>query len=173
MTTQPLTLAIRNARIVDGTGRPSYLGDVGVVGDRIVAMGKVTGTATQEIDADGRVVAPGFIDVHTHYDPQLCWDKLATPTPEHGVTTLIMGNCSVTLAPVRPEHRFRLIQLFGSVEDMDSSLLESTIAFDWESFPEYLERLSGTLGPERWRVRRPRHPAAVCHGRRCAGADRH
>ncbi len=143
----PLSLAVRNARIVDGSGRPAYAGDVGVSGDRIVAVGRVEGTAAHEIDAQGRVVAPGFIDIHTHYDPQLCWDRLATPTPEHGVTTLVMGNCSVTLAPVRPEHRHRLIQIFGSVEDMDSSLLESTIPFAWESFPEYLGQLRRELGP--------------------------
>jgi N-acyl-D-aspartate/D-glutamate deacylase len=143
----PLSLAIRNARIVDGSGGPAYRGDVGVSGDRIVAVGRIDGTAAHEIDAQGHVVAPGFIDIHTHYDPQLCWDKLATPTPEHGVTTLIMGNCSVTLAPVKPEHRHRLIQIFGSVEDMDSSLLESTIPFAWESFPEYLGQLRRELGP--------------------------
>src|SRR5262245_59517956 len=110
MATAPLSLAIRNARIVDGSGRAVYAGDVGVRGDRIVAVGRVTERAEREIDAAGRVVAPGFIDIHTHYDPQLCWDRLATPSPEHGVTTLVTGNCSVTLAPVRPEHRFRLIQ---------------------------------------------------------------
>lgn len=143
----PLTLAIRNARIVDGTGTPARNGDVAVAGDRIVAAGSFEGRAVREIDAQGRVVAPGFIDIHTHYDPQLCWDRLATPTPEHGVTSLIMGNCSVTLAPVRPEHRGRIIKLFGSVEDMEGSLLENTVPFSWESFGEYLEYLRVGLGP--------------------------
>jgi N-acyl-D-amino-acid deacylase len=143
----PLTLAIRNARIVDGTGAPARSGDVAVADDRIVATGRFEGRAAREIDARGRIVAPGFIDIHTHYDPQLCWDRLATPTPEHGVTSLVMGNCSVTLAPVRPEHRGRIIKLFGSVEDIEGSLLESTVPFSWETFGEYLDYLSAGLGP--------------------------
>ncbi|MGE0388316.1 MAG: amidohydrolase family protein [Gammaproteobacteria bacterium] len=142
-----LTLAIRNARIVDGTGAPAFAGDVGVLGDRITAVGRVEGRAAVEVDAAGRVLAPGFIDPHTHYDPQLCWDGLATPSPEHGVTTLIAGNCSLSLAPVRPEGRDRVTRLFGVVEDLHYSCFEAGVSYAWESFPEYVRSMRGRLGP--------------------------
>ncbi|MGE0387062.1 MAG: amidohydrolase family protein [Gammaproteobacteria bacterium] len=142
-----LSLVIRNARIVDGTGAPAFAGAIGIAGDRIAEVGAVPGAGAVEIDAGGRVAAPGFIDIHTHYDPQLCWDRLANPSPEHGVTTLVMGNCSIGLAPVRPADRGRLIQLFGSVEDMEGRLLESTVPFQWETVPEYLAWLGRDLGP--------------------------
>ncbi|MET0987072.1 MAG: amidohydrolase family protein [Steroidobacteraceae bacterium] len=142
------SLVIRNAQIVDGTGRPAFAGDVGVQGDRIKSVGSVTSpNGARVIDAKGNVLAPGFIDIHTHYDPQLCWDRYATPTPEHGVTSIIMGNCSVTLAPVRRGDRQRVIHLFGSVEDMEGRLLEETVPFSWESFEEYLGYLKQGLGP--------------------------
>jgi N-acyl-D-amino-acid deacylase len=114
-----LSLVIRNANIVDGTGKPAFRGDLGVVGDRIAAVGAVEGSGEVEIDAKGKTLAPGFIDIHTHYDPQLCWDRNATPTPEHGVSSLVMGNCSISLSPVRAGDRQRLMHLFGSVEDME------------------------------------------------------
>lgn len=142
-----LSLAIRNGLIVDGSGAPGRLGDLGIDGDRIVALGQGVGPAAREIDARGRVIAPGFIDIHTHYDPQLCWDRDATPTPEHGVTSLVMGNCSISLAPVKPQDRTRAIHLFGSVEDMEGRLLEATVPFSWESVPEYLAYLRQGLGP--------------------------
>ncbi len=142
-----LSLVIRNANIVDGTGSPAFRGDVGIAGDRIVAVGAVEGTGAIEVDAGGKVLAPGFIDIHTHYDPQLCWDKLATPTPEHGVTSLIMGNCSISLAPVLEDHRHKVIHMFGSVEDMEGRLLEATVPFSWQTFPEYLAVLGQNLGP--------------------------
>jgi N-acyl-D-aspartate/D-glutamate deacylase len=118
-----------------------------VRGDRIAAVGSVPGTGENEIDARGLVLAPGFIDIHTHYDPQLCWDRMATPSPEHGVTSLVMGNCSISLAPVRPADRRRVISLFGSVEDMESRLLENTVPFGWETVPQYLDYVRGELGP--------------------------
>jgi N-acyl-D-amino-acid deacylase len=138
---------IRNGRIVDGTGAAGFLGDIGLIGDRIAAVGQNLGAGTRETDAAGKVVAPGFIDIHTHYDPQICWDRLATPSPEHGVTSLVMGNCSISLAPVRPEHRARLMHLFGSVEDMEGRLLEETVPFSWERAPQYLDYLREGLGP--------------------------
>jgi N-acyl-D-amino-acid deacylase len=141
------TLVIRNALIADGTGSPAFSGDVAVTADRITAIGRVDDRGEVEIDAGGKVLAPGFIDVHTHYDPQLCWDKLATPTPEHGVTSLIMGNCSVSLAPVKPDAKDHLIGWFGSVEDMDGDLLRQNVSFDWETVEQYLQSLRRDLGP--------------------------
>ena len=143
----PYSLVIRNARIIDGTGRPAFGGDLAIIGNRIAAIGPFEGRGLREIDAAGQVVAPGFIDVHTHYDPQLCWDRLATPSPEHGVTSLVMGNCSVSLAPVHPGTKNRLVGWFGSVEDMDGELLRRNVSFAWESFAEYLENLRSGLGP--------------------------
>lgn len=142
-----LTLAIRNAEILDGTGAPAFHGDLGVQGDRIVAIGKVEDQAVTEIDARGRTLSPGFIDIHTHYDPQLCWDRNATPSPEHGVTSVVMGNCSISLAPIKPADRERAIHLFGSVEDMEGRLLEETVPFSWESIPDYLSYLRKGIGP--------------------------
>ena len=100
------TLLIRNARIVDGTGGPSSQGDVAVRDGVIAAVGRdLPATGTRTIDARGKALAPGFIDVHTHFDPQICWDRLATPCIEHGVTTVLMGNCGVGIAPCKPEVR--------------------------------------------------------------------
>jgi N-acyl-D-aspartate/D-glutamate deacylase len=143
----PYDIAIRNAKIVDGTGASSYTGDVAIRGDRIASVGKFDDRASMEIDAGGKVLAPGFIDIHTHYDPQLCWDPMATPSPEHGVTSLIVGNCSISLAPVRSSDQERLIHLFGSVEDMEGRLLEQTVPFAWETVDEYLDYLRQGLGP--------------------------
>jgi len=142
-----MSLVIRDALVVDGTGTPGFTADVGIAGDRIVAMGNIQAKGEREIDAAGKVLAPGFIDVHTHYDPQFCWDKLATPTPQHGVTSLIMGNCSVSLAPVAPEAKDTMIGWFSSVEDMDTGLLRQNVSFNWETSSEYLEELRQGLGP--------------------------
>jgi len=141
------SFVIRNARIVDGSGGPSFAGDVAIKGDRIAAVGSVSDKGDHEIDAGGKVLAPGFIDIHTHYDPQLCWDRSASPSPEHGVTSLVMGNCSISLAPVRPADVKKVIHLFGSVEDMEGRLLEETVPFGWETVPEYLDYLRQGLGP--------------------------
>jgi len=142
-----ISCVIRNARVVDGTGAPAFLGSVAIAGDRIAAVGDVGDTEAPTIDAKGLVLAPGFIDIHTHYDPQLCWDRLATPSPEHGVTTLLAGNCAVNLAPIRREHRDKLIALWGSVEDIEARLLQDTIPFSWETVPEYFDFLAQSLGP--------------------------
>jgi N-acyl-D-aspartate/D-glutamate deacylase len=138
---------IKDVRIVDGTGAPEFRGDVGLTGDRIAAVGKVEASDAPTIDGAGQVLAPGFVDIHTHYDPQLCWDRTASPTPEHGVSSLIIGNCSISLAPVRPSDTDRVVGLFGSVEDMESALLRSTIPFSWNSFGDYLSYMGKGLGP--------------------------
>ncbi len=139
-------LAIRNAQIVDGTGAAAFKGDVAVSDGKIVAVGAFTGTAAREIDATGRTLSPGFIDVHTHYDPQLCWDRLATPSLEHGVTTVVVGNCSLSLAPVREGGSRKLIRMFGKIEDIKELTFDAGVPFKWESFGEYLDFIRPGLG---------------------------
>jgi N-acyl-D-aspartate/D-glutamate deacylase len=134
-------LIIRNGTIVDGTGAAPYVGDIAIDGDRIVAVGKVSGPARREIDAKGMVVTPGWVDIHTHYDGQATWDPLLAPSSWHGVTTAIMGNCGVGFAPVRPDAHDFLIQLMEGVEDIPGVALTEGLAWNWESFPEYLDAL--------------------------------
>jgi len=131
-------LIIRNGSIVDGTGAPAYRADVAVSNGRITEIGKVTGSATRVIDADGRIVAPGFIDPHTHYDAQICWDANVTPSPWHGVTSVVMGNCGVGIAPCAPGARNTAMQDLVNVEGMPFDVLDRGITWDWESFPEFM-----------------------------------
>ena len=139
-------LAIRNATIVDGTGAPAFKGDVAVNDGKIVAVGDFQDSAEREIEADGHVLSPGFIDVHTHYDPQLCWDRLATPSLEHGVTTVIVGNCSLSLAPVRAGSSRKIIKMFGKIEDIKEPTFDEGVPFTWESFGQYLDFIRPGLG---------------------------
>ena len=139
-------LVVRDATVVDGTGRAAFGGDVAVRDGRILAVGRFEGRGEREIDARGLVVAPGFIDVHTHYDAQLCWDGLATPSPLHGVTTVVTGNCSLSVAPVRPEGIRRIVGMFQQIEDVREASFAAGVPWSWESFPEYLDHLRGRLG---------------------------
>ncbi len=132
-------LIIRNGAIVDGTGAPAYRGDVAIADGRIAACGRVDGGAAREIDASGLVVAPGFIDPHTHYDAQICWDPLVTCSSWHGVTTVIMGNCGVGLAPCKPDEREIATWNLVHVEAIPHDVLARGITWDWESFPEYMD----------------------------------
>ena len=136
-----LDLIIRGGTIVDGTGAAPVVGDIGVQGDRIVAVGKVEGPARREIDATGLVITPGWVDIHTHYDGQATWDAVMAPSSWHGVTTAIMGNCGVGFAPVRPGQQDFLIQLMEGVEDIPGAALAEGIDWKWETFPEYLDAL--------------------------------
>src|ERR1700731_4048378 len=113
-----LDLLVRGGRVVDGTGTPPVTADVGGSGDRIVEVGRVQASAHQVIEADGALVAPGFVDIHTHYDGQATWDDRLVPSSWHGVTTVVMGNCGVGFAPCRPDDRERLIELMEGVEDI-------------------------------------------------------
>jgi N-acyl-D-amino-acid deacylase len=131
-------LIVKNALIVDGTGKKAYGGDVGVKDGLIAAVGKVEGEAKRVIDAGGLVAAPGFIDAHTHYDGQLLWDPSADPATSHGVTTILMGNCGFTLAPVRPKDQDYLLGVFATTEEVPKSALLRHAPLAWESFPEYM-----------------------------------
>jgi N-acyl-D-aspartate/D-glutamate deacylase len=137
-------LVIRGGTVVDGTGGPSRTADVAVDDGIITAVGDLESAAAQRtIDADGLLVIPGVVDVHTHYDGQVTWDPLVTPSSWHGVTTIVMGNCGVGFAPVRPGSQEWLVQLMEGVEDIPGTALTEGITWGWESFPEYLTALEG------------------------------
>lgn len=134
-------LVIRNGLIFDGTGAPAFEGDIAVDGDKITAVGQVSSGGAEEIDARGQIVAPGFVDIHTHYDGQVTWDPYLTPSTWHGVTTAVMGNCGVGFAPVAPDRHDWLIGLMEGVEDIPGSALAEGIDWKWESFPEFMDAI--------------------------------
>ena len=134
-------LVIRGGTIVDGTGGAPFVGDVAVDGGVISVVGTVSAPGREEIDATGKIVTPGFVDVHTHYDGQATWDAEMAPSSWHGVTTVIMGNCGVGFAPARPDRHEWLISLMEGVEDIPGTALAEGMTWDWESFPEYLDAL--------------------------------
>ena len=156
----PYDLLIRGGTVVDGTGGPARTADVAVTAGRIVEVGRVDGgpgVAARTIDADGALVTPGFVDIHTHYDGQATWDEHLQPSASHGVTTVVMGNCGVGFAPVRPADRAQLIELMEGVEDLPGTVLHEGLTWEWESIPDYLDALE---------VRRHDvdFAAQVCHG---------
>jgi len=139
-------LVIKNGMVVDGSGFSRYRADVAVKDGTIVEIGKIRGAAAATIDANGLFVAPGIIDTHTHYDAQPFWDKLCTSSVWHGVTTVLMGNCGLTLAPLRPEHRETMLATFCCVEDLPVRSLASVLPWNWETFGEYLDAIDHGLG---------------------------
>jgi len=136
-------LVIRNGRVVDGSGGPARVADIAIDGDRISAVGTVAEPGRREIDAEGLLVTPGWVDIHTHYDGQATWDPDISPSSWHGVTTIVMGNCGVGFAPAdpAPDRRAWLIQLMEGVEDIPGTALDEGMTWNWESFPEYLDEL--------------------------------
>src|SRR6516162_8439583 len=137
-----LDIAIRGTDVCDGTGTPRRAADIGIADGRIVAIGQVADRARREIRADGLTAAPGFIDVHTHYDCQVSWDPALTPSSWHGVTSVVMGNCGFTIAPCRPNHRELLMEMLLYVEGMPTEALRAGIRWEWETFPEYLDAVA-------------------------------
>jgi N-acyl-D-aspartate/D-glutamate deacylase len=134
-------LVIRNGTIYDGTGEKPYLADLAVSGKTITKIGVIEEAGTKEIDAKGKIVTPGFVDIHTHYDGQVTWDPYLRPSTYHGVTTVVMGNCGVGFSPCKPEKRDWLIGLMEGVEDIPGTALHEGIDWEWETFPEYLDTL--------------------------------
>src|ERR1700704_774216 len=132
-------LVIKNGMLVDGTGAPARRADVAITGGKITEIGRVTDGAATVIDADGLVVAPGFIDPHTHYDAQICWDGAVTPSSWHGVTSVIMGNCGVGIAPCKPKAREVAMRDLVNVEAIPFDVLNMGITWDWETFPDFIE----------------------------------
>ena len=141
-----ISLLVRNARIVDGTGSEGWIGDVAIAGDRIADVAPWIEAEAPTIDAGGQVLAPGFIEIHTHYDPQICWDRLATPVIEHGTTTVVFGNCSLSLAPVRKGQAPRLTRMFSKIEDIEPDIFHRAVPYSWESFGEFLDFIRPDLG---------------------------
>ena len=134
-------LVIRNGNIVDGSGKKPFLGDIAIDEGNITKVGEVINSGKKEIDADGNLVSPGWVDIHTHYDGQVCWDPYLTPSSWHGVTTVVMGNCGVGFAPVKPGDENFLIQLMEGVEDIPGTALHEGIDWEWETFPEFLDAI--------------------------------
>jgi N-acyl-D-amino-acid deacylase len=132
-------LLIKNGTVVDGTGAPRFRGDVAIVGDRIAAIGKITEGAKRTIDASDLIVAPGFVDPHTHYDAQICWDPLLSCTSWHGITSVVMGNCGVGVAPCKPESREIAAWDLTNVEAIPFASLSKGVTWDWETFPQFLD----------------------------------
>jgi len=135
-------ILIRGGTVIDGTGREVFTADVAIKDGVIVEVGRVSEAARAVIDADGAIVTPGFVDVHTHYDGQFLWDDRLDPSFSHGVTTVIAGNCGVGFAPVRPEHRRALVELMEGVEEIPGIVLDEGLDWNWKSFPDYLDRLA-------------------------------
>src|SRR5579864_9468867 len=138
-------LLIKNGRIVDGSGMPSFMGDIAVKDGKITDIGKLSGAASETIDAGGQAVSPGFIDNHCHYDAQVTWDPLCSFSCDHGATSVVIGNCSLSLAPVRRGSATRMAEFLSYVEAIPMEVL-NTIEVDWETFPQYMDRLDQNLG---------------------------
>lgn len=141
-----LDIKIVNAQIIDGTGAPARRGDIGIKDGKIAAVGKVVDKAEQTIDASNKVVCPGFIDVHTHYDAQVFWDKTISPSCYHGVTTILGGYCGFSIAPLSRDAAPYLLRMLSRVEGMPVKSLQQGVSWDWETFGEYLAKLDGNVG---------------------------
>ena len=140
-----LDVIIRGGKIVDGTGGPARHGDLGIRDGRIVAIGNVEEEARETIDAQGKVVAPGFVDIHTHYDAQVFWDGTLSPSSFHGITSVIGGNCGFSIAPLSPSAGGYLMRMLARVEGMPLESLEEGVPWNWKSFDDYLSQIEGTL----------------------------
>ena len=139
-------LLVKNGRIIDGSGMPAFRGDVAVSNGKIAELGRLSGSAKQVIDADGKVIAPGFIDNHCHYDAQVTWDPLCTFSCYHGATSVIIGNCSLSVAPVRAHDHEKLLGMLSQVEAIPMDVLQAGVPWNWETFPQYMDTVEKKLG---------------------------
>jgi N-acyl-D-aspartate/D-glutamate deacylase len=154
-------IVIRGGAVVDGTGGPVREADVAVSGGGIAQIGKIAGAGREEIDAKGAVVTPGFIDVHTHYDGQVTWENRLAPSSGHGVTTVVMGNCGVGFAPVRPDQHQLAIKLMEGVEDIPEAVMADGVPWNWETFPEYLDAIDARQADIDFAAQLPHNPLRV------------
>ena len=132
---------IKGGTVIDGSGKPGFTADVAIANGRITEVGRIDTPARRTVPADGLLVTPGWVDIHTHYDGQATWDAFMTPSSWHGVTTAVMGNCGVGFAPSRAHQRQWMMDLMEGVEDIPGAVLSEGVQWEWESFPEYLQAL--------------------------------
>lgn len=161
MSVADVDLIIRNGMIFDGTGRNPFKGDIAVKGSDIVDVGNIPYSAADEIDASGKIVTPGFIDVHTHYDGQLIWSSEVSPSSSHGVTTVVTGNCGVGYAPCRPGDRDAMMELQDGVEDVPGAVMREGLTWEWETFPEFLAALQARPHDIDYAVQIPHAPLRI------------
>jgi N-acyl-D-amino-acid deacylase len=154
-------LVVRNGLVVDGSGGSPFVADVALKGGRIAEIGKVTGRGREEIDASGKAVTPGFVDVHTHYDGQITWETTLAPSSNHGVTTVVMGNCGVGFAPTRSSDHQLVIKLMEGVEDIPEIVMANGVPWNWQSFPEYLAALAERRADVDFAAQLPHSPLRV------------
>ena len=158
-------LIIRNGTVYDGTGTTPVQADVAISDGYITAVGNLSTSGVEEIDAEGKIVTPGFVDIHTHFDGQVTWDPYLQPSTFHGVTTVVMGNCGVGFAPCAPDRREWLIGLMEGVEDIPGTALAEGINWQWESFPEYMDAIERSeLAVDVGITDPARCTARLCHG---------
>src|SRR5262245_59630585 len=154
-------IVIRGGKIIDGTGAPAFMGDVAIDGERITQVGGKAGAAKRDIKADGMLVAPGWVDVHTHYDGQATWDSELAPSSWHGVTTILFGNCRLGVPPLRRDHHAALIRMPEDAEEIPGITLSEGLKWDWETFPEYLDALDRIPRAIDVAAQVPHHPLRV------------
>ena len=154
-------IVIRGGMVVDGSGGEPFIGDVAIRGGVIAAVGAVVQRGVEEIDAAGRIVTPGFVDIHTHYDGQITWENRLAPSSGHGVTTVVMGNCGVGFAPARPHQRELMIKMMEGVEDIPEAVMAEGLPWNWETFPEYLDALDQRHADIDFAAQLPHNPLRV------------
>ena len=154
-------IVIRGGTIVDGSGGAPFVGDIAIRGRTIAAVGQFAGRGAEEIDAAGRIVTPGFVDIHTHYDGQITWEHRLAPSSGHGVTTVVMGNCGVGFAPARPHQRDMMIKMMEGVEDIPEAVMSEGLPWNWETFPEYLDAIEQRHADIDFAAQLPHNPLRV------------